>query len=70
MEAMDETYRMLGREHQADLEREADRRRLAATARGTNGGWTLPKIGLRRWKLARLISARPAEPEAPARGLP
>ena len=27
---MDETYRMLGREHEADLEREAARRRLAA----------------------------------------
>ena len=27
---MDETYRMLGREHDADLEREAARRRLAA----------------------------------------
>jgi hypothetical protein len=27
---MDETYRMLGREHEAELEREADRRRLAA----------------------------------------
>jgi hypothetical protein len=30
---MDETYRMLGREHQADLEREALKRRLAADAR-------------------------------------
>jgi hypothetical protein len=27
---VDETYRMLGREHDADLEREAARRRLAA----------------------------------------
>jgi hypothetical protein len=27
---MDETYRMLGREHEADLEREAARRALAA----------------------------------------
>jgi hypothetical protein len=27
---MDETYRMLGREHQADLEREAERRAAAA----------------------------------------
>jgi hypothetical protein len=26
---MDEIYRMLGREHEADLEREAERRRLA-----------------------------------------
>jgi hypothetical protein len=29
---MDEMYRMLGREHAADLEREAQRRRLAALA--------------------------------------
>ena len=29
---MDETYRMLGREHEADLEREAQSRRLAASA--------------------------------------
>jgi hypothetical protein len=32
VEGMDETYRMLGREHQADLEREAGRRRLADMA--------------------------------------
>ena len=32
-ETVDETYRMLGREHQADLEREAQRRRLAAAAK-------------------------------------
>jgi len=31
---MDETYRMLGRERQGDLEREAQSRRLAAAARG------------------------------------
>jgi hypothetical protein len=29
---MDERYRMLGREHEADLEREAQKRRLAAMA--------------------------------------
>ena len=29
---MDETFRMLGREHQADLERDAKRHRLAAQA--------------------------------------
>jgi hypothetical protein len=29
---MDETYRMLGREHEADLEREAEKRHLAAVA--------------------------------------
>lgn len=32
-QTVDETYRMLGREHQADLEREAQRRHLAAAAR-------------------------------------
>ena len=30
---MDETYRMLGREHEADLAREARKRQLAASAR-------------------------------------
>ena len=55
---MDETYRILGTEHQADLEREADRRRLAAAARGTKGGRAVPKIKLRRWKRARVIPAR------------
>jgi hypothetical protein len=34
---MDETYRMLGREHEADLEREALSRRRAAEARGDAG---------------------------------
>lgn len=29
---MDETFRMMGREHEADLEREAQKRRLAAVA--------------------------------------
>jgi len=29
---VDETYRMLGREHEADLAREAQKRRLAASA--------------------------------------
>ena len=29
-QAMDEIHRMLGREHEADLEREAQRRRLAS----------------------------------------
>jgi hypothetical protein len=55
---MDETYRMLGKGHQDDLEREADRRRLATTARGSKTGRALPKITLRRWKRARVIPAR------------
>jgi hypothetical protein len=33
VKGMDETYRMLGKGHQADLEREARTRRLAADAR-------------------------------------
>ena len=35
---MDETYRMLGREHEADLEREAAKRRLADQARDPHQG--------------------------------
>jgi hypothetical protein len=31
---MDETFRMLGREHEADLERDAEKWRHAAEARG------------------------------------
>jgi hypothetical protein len=31
---MDETYRMVGREHEADLERDAEKWRHAAEARG------------------------------------
>jgi hypothetical protein len=39
-DAVYETYRLLGREHEADLEREAARRNLAAAARvkPSNGG--------------------------------
>jgi hypothetical protein len=55
---MGEIYRSLAQEHQADLAREAARRRLAATARGTKGGRALPRIKLRRWKRARVIPAR------------
>jgi hypothetical protein len=37
---MDEIYRMLGTEHEADLEREAQRRRLASrTPRRTRRGF-------------------------------
>jgi hypothetical protein len=34
---MDEMYRMLGREHELDLEREARKRHLAAAVRATPG---------------------------------
>jgi hypothetical protein len=60
LESMDETYRMLGREHQAELEREADRRRLAAAARATEVR-ARPKLkllprGIFRLRLARLAA--------------
>jgi hypothetical protein len=45
---MDETYRMLGAERQADLEREAARRRLAAQ---------LPPRQRRHWRSARMTPA-------------
>ena len=54
---MHETYRMLGREHEADFEREARKRDLAAAARRE-----LPArkqatpIHLRPWRLAPLRS--------------
>jgi len=41
---MDETYRILGREHEADLEREAARPRLAAQL--TGGGRPLRRRAL------------------------
>jgi hypothetical protein len=37
---MDEIYRMLGREHQADLEREAQRRHSAAEIRKQRHAWS------------------------------
>jgi hypothetical protein len=54
---MDETLRMLGREHEADLEREAQRRRLAALAEGApKTQRTLrPSRGRRRLGHRRLI---------------
>ena len=58
---MDETYRMLGREHEADLEREAARRRLAAQITRSDRprrrrALTLPAAALRRL----LLRTRPA----------
>jgi hypothetical protein len=40
---MDETYRMLGREHQADLEREARKFALGAAARRQHIGRRTPR---------------------------
>ena len=44
----DETYRMLGREHQADLERHAAAWRLAAEARRSVKSAALPEPERRR----------------------
>ncbi|TML41607.1 MAG: hypothetical protein E6G25_01780 [Actinobacteria bacterium] len=56
-EAMDEMYRMLGREHEADLEREAHSRRLAATVRsGRQAPAEAPRA--RPWKRLWLVPAR------------
>jgi hypothetical protein len=47
---MDEMFRMLGREHDADLEREAQRRRIAALAGAApkTDGTLRPSRGWRR----------------------
>jgi len=52
---MDERYRMLGREHEADLERDAEKWRLAAAARGHGrASRVAPKMGQgRRWSFVR-----------------
>jgi len=52
---MDERYRMLGREHEADLERDAEKWRLAAAARGHGrASRVAPKIDRgRRWSFVR-----------------
>lgn len=69
-EALDETYRMLGREHELDLEREAQKRGLAAAARVERRSATgrldarLPKPAWRvRRRLAGFLAAeiRPAK---------
>jgi hypothetical protein len=56
---MDETYRMLGREHQADLEREAQGRRLAAHAAKAPKTDAAPRTARRRRLL--VFRARPKE---------
>jgi hypothetical protein len=55
---MDETYRMLGREHQADLEREAGRRALADRARPSREPWRPGVFRIRVRAVARLARAR------------
>jgi len=67
---MDETYRMLGREHEADLEREAARGRLAAqvTQSGRPRRRRALKVsaGALRWLLPERRGA-PTEPALHAR---
>jgi hypothetical protein len=57
---MDETYRMLGREHQADLAREAGKRQLAAeVGRRRHASAPVPDV-IRGRKRAQLVFARVA----------
>jgi hypothetical protein len=63
---MDETYRMLGKEHEADLTREAERRHLAATARSGQPA-SLHVSGPRRREWPDLLPSWLAGLRAPAR---
>lgn len=53
---MHEAYRMLGREHEADLEREARKRDLAAATRRGPARWHGTPKHRRPWRLALLRS--------------
>jgi hypothetical protein len=57
---MDETFRMLGREHQADLEREAQVRRLAKLATKAPKEASPPRASRRRRRLAFLVRPKVA----------
>jgi hypothetical protein len=69
---MDETYRMLGKEHEADLEREAQRRHLAAELRGRSSADRSAdrarKVVLRRFVALTRMTGRfkPKENDEPA----
>jgi hypothetical protein len=54
---MDETYRMLGREHQADLEREALKWQRAAEVRGRRRAPVTPDI-VQQLKRVQVVVAR------------
>ena len=56
---MDETFRMLGREHQTDLERDAQRHRLAAQAARAPKVLDVRRPAIRRVRLAFFL--RPKE---------
>ncbi len=61
---MHETYRMLGREHEADLEREAARRALGALLPARPPVTKRAAASLRRIVLRRKVQpARPRRPE-------
>ncbi len=55
---MDETYRMLGREHEADLEREARKWQRAAEVRGPRSAPSTTPDDVRKRKPIRLVPAR------------
>ena len=55
---MDEIYRMLGREHQADLEREALKFRRAAAVRRSGRDHIGSRVPWRRWTTKRFVRAR------------
>ena len=55
---MDEAYRMLGREHQADLEREAQKRHLAAAVRTGRTARMQASDDLARRKRVRFMPSR------------
>jgi len=52
---MYETYRMLGREHEADLEREARKQALARQAATTVSKWPLVVVALAAVILAAIV---------------
>ncbi|MDP9225401.1 MAG: hypothetical protein M3P18_16465 [Actinomycetota bacterium] len=56
----DETYRMLGREHEADLERDARKWALAAEARGSRRHSAANRDDGRRRPVTRFVSRRVA----------
>ena len=56
----DETFRMLGREHEADLERDARKWALAAEARGSRRHSAVTRDDERRRPLARFVTRRVA----------
>jgi hypothetical protein len=49
--AVDEAFRILGREHQADLDREALKRQWAAAARVPRARVALPRRASKQWRI-------------------